>query len=108
MDIHHVDLVREEEGKRYLLDTLALGVAALAELEESYRRVLTTVEGSRGPDHHEVPTLRRHLGDVEDARRRLSDAKADVPRALAVRTAALGSGPSQTKEVVISPGRSGR
>ncbi len=94
MELRHVDLVREEEGKRFLLDTLALAETGLAELEESYRRALSDLETSRGSDHHDVPTLRRHLTDVEDARRRVSDARADVPRALAIRNAALGSGHS--------------
>ena len=85
MDDRHLDLVGEEEGRQFLLDTLALAETALAELEESYRRALAVVESSRGADHHEVPTLRRHLADVEDARRRLAHAKADVPRALAAR-----------------------
>jgi hypothetical protein len=108
VDTEPVDLVGEKEGKRFLLGTLAFADVALAELDASYRRALGAVEGSLGPDHHELRNLRRHLGDVGDARQRLAaktenapqDAELLLRRALITFEAILG--PESAEVAVVS------
>jgi tetratricopeptide (TPR) repeat protein len=86
--------VVEEEGKRFLLDALAVAEAALVEVERSYRRAVQAVEDSLGRERDEVATPQRHLADVEDARRRRAEAARRVSSALTIRSAALRTGHS--------------
>ena len=64
-----VDLVAAEGDQLFVADTVALVGGALAALASSYARALPAVIHLLGPDHHEVPKLRRQMAEVETARR---------------------------------------
>jgi hypothetical protein len=70
-----VDLVAAED-RQVVADTVALVSGALAALSASYTRALPAVIHLVGPDHHEVPKLRRQMAEVETVRQQPVDVQA--------------------------------